>query len=82
MVGVMLPRTVDVYAARQGILKAGGAFLPIDPEYPDERISYILEDSKAECILMTQTVAQEHKLLLQKLHFRLYRKAKGRHDRA
>ncbi len=67
MVGVMLPRTTDVYAARQGILKAGGAFLPIDPEYPDERISYILEDSKAECILMNQTVAQEHKLLLQKL---------------
>lgn len=67
MVGVMLPRTVDVYAARQGILKAGGAFLPIDPEYPDERISYIMEDSKAEFILMTRTVAQEHKPLLQKL---------------
>ena len=39
MVGVMLPRTVDVYAARQGVMKAGGAFLPIDPEYPDERIA-------------------------------------------
>ncbi|MDE5699144.1 MAG: amino acid adenylation domain-containing protein [Lachnospiraceae bacterium] len=67
MVGVMLPRTVDVYAARQGILKAGGAFLPIDPEYPDERISYIMEDSRAEFILMPESVAQEHKALLQKL---------------
>ena len=55
MVGVMLPRTVEVYAARQGIMKAGGAFLPIDPEYPDERISYILEDSKAEFLLSQRT---------------------------
>lgn len=67
MVGVMLPRTVDVYAARQGILKAGGAFLPIDPEYPDERISYIMEDSRAEFILMPEAVAKERKALLQKL---------------
>lgn len=67
MVGVMLPRTVDVYAARQGILKAGGAFLPIDPEYPDERISYIMEDSRAEFILTTEAMANERRALLQKL---------------
>lgn len=67
MVGVMLPRTVDVYAARQGILKAGGAFLPIDPEYPDERISYILEDSRAEFVLMPGELARERKMLIDKL---------------
>ncbi len=67
MVGVMLPRTVDVYAARQGIMKAGGAFLPIDPEYPDERISYILEDSRAEFVLMPGELARERKMLLDKL---------------
>ncbi len=67
MVGVLLPRTVDVYAARQGIMKAGGAFLPIDPEYPDERISYILEDSKAEFLLLPQELAKERQFLLQKL---------------
>ena len=70
MVGVMLPRTVEVYAARQGIMKAGGAFLPIDPEYPDERISYILEDSKAEFLLMPQSLAKERKMLLDKLSVR------------
>ncbi len=42
---VLLNRGVEVYVARQGILKAGGAFLPIDPEYPDDRISFILEDA-------------------------------------
>ena len=67
MVGVMLPRTVDVYAARQGIMKAGGAFLPIDPEYPDERISYILEDSRAEFVLMPGELAKERKKLIENL---------------
>ena len=67
MVGVMLPRTVDVYAARQGIMKAGGAFLPIDPEYPDERINYILEDSRAEFVVMPGEIARERKMLIDNL---------------
>lgn len=71
MVGVMLPRTVDVYAARQGIMKAGGAFLPIDPEYPDERIRYIMEDSGAEFILMPEELSRERKPLVQGLSARV-----------
>lgn len=59
MAAVMMPRTVDVYAARQGIMKAGGAFLPIDPEYPDERVSYILEDSGAKFVIMPRALAEE-----------------------
>ncbi len=62
MVGVMMPRTVEVYAVRQGIMKAGGAFLPIDPEYPDERVSYILEDSGAKFIIMPQALVKERSL--------------------
>lgn len=67
MVGVMLPRTVDVYAARQGIMKAGGAFLPIDPEYPDERISYILEDSGAGFVILTREIAKERSQFVKQL---------------
>ncbi|MCI9174037.1 MAG: amino acid adenylation domain-containing protein [Lachnospiraceae bacterium] len=67
MVGVMLPRTVDVYAVRQGVMKAGGAFLPIDPEYPDERISYILEDSGAEFVIMPEEIREERSRFAEKL---------------
>ena len=70
MVGAMMPRTVDAYAVRQGIMKADGAFLPIDPEYPDERISYILEDSKAEFVILPKELMETRKELLEKLSAR------------
>lgn len=59
MISVMMPRTVYAYAAREGILKSGGAYVPLDPKYPDDRISYILSDSKSEIIVTTQQFAQE-----------------------
>lgn len=63
IVGVMLPRTVNVYVARQGVVKSGGAFLPIDPEYPDDRIQYILEDSGAPYVITTEEIKRERRQL-------------------
>lgn len=65
MVGVMMPRTVYAYAARQGVLKAGGAFMPLDPKYPDDRISYIIEDSKSKLVVTTAQIANERKALFE-----------------
>jgi len=48
---VMLPRTTDLIASIMGILKAGCAFIPIDLEYPKERIDYIYENSQADYII-------------------------------
>ncbi|HHH50966.1 MAG TPA: amino acid adenylation domain-containing protein, partial [Campylobacterales bacterium] len=51
IVPIMLDRSEWMIIAILGVLKAGGAYLPIDPEYPKDRINYMLEDSQAKLIL-------------------------------
>ena len=53
IVGVLLDRSLEMSVGIMAVLKAGGAYLPISPDYPDERIKYMLEDSGA-AILLTQ----------------------------
>ncbi len=53
LVAVCLDRTPDMVAGVLGILKSGGAYLPLDPEYPRDRLAYILEDSRAPLLLTT-----------------------------
>ena len=62
-VGLMMDRCANAYVGRQGILKAGGAFLAIDPKYPDDRISYILSDSKAKLLVTKKEIADKKELL-------------------
>jgi len=50
-VGVCLERSLEMMVALLGVLKAGGAFLPLDPEYPSERLQLMLRDSGARVIL-------------------------------
>lgn len=52
-VGVMIDRSPDLIVALLGVLKAGGFYVPIDPEYPQERIEYILNNSGTN-VLLTQ----------------------------
>lgn len=50
-VGVMLPRTPEVLVALLAIFKAGGCYLPLDPEYPAERRAFMLEDAGASLVI-------------------------------
>lgn len=50
-VGLYLDRSLDLMVALFGVLKAGGAYLPLDPEYPADRIAFMLEDAAAPVIL-------------------------------
>ncbi|EPR09613.1 non-ribosomal peptide synthetase [Ruminiclostridium papyrosolvens] len=50
-IAVIMERSIEMIQGIYGILKAGGAYVPIDPAYPDDRISYILEDCKPKVIL-------------------------------
>jgi amino acid adenylation domain-containing protein len=51
VVGVCLPRGFDLVVAMFSIWKAGGVYLPLDPAYPRERLTFMLEDSKATVLL-------------------------------
>ena len=52
-VGVCTHRSLETVVALLGILKAGGVYVPLDPEYPQERLSHMLEDSQV-AVLLTQ----------------------------
>src|SRR6185436_15974695 len=56
-VAVCLRRSCDMVAALLGVLKAGGVYVPIDPAYPRERISFLLEDSGAAALLTESALA-------------------------
>ncbi|TCU64273.1 amino acid adenylation domain-containing protein [Bradyrhizobium sp. R2.2-H] len=58
VVGLALDRGVEMLVALLAVLKAGGAYLPLDPDYPPERLAYMLRDSGAALVL-TQTDLRE-----------------------
>ncbi|WP_345304178.1 amino acid adenylation domain-containing protein, partial [Lysobacter hankyongensis] len=53
IVGLALPRGIEVIVALLGIFKAGAAFLPLDPDYPAERLAYMVEDARPVLTLAT-----------------------------
>jgi amino acid adenylation domain-containing protein len=57
VVGLLSDRTVEAIAGLWGVLKAGAAYLPLDPQYPDGRITYILDDAQAKVCLVTRNHA-------------------------
>jgi amino acid adenylation domain-containing protein len=54
LVGIFMERSVETLVGLLAVLKAGGAYLPLDPVYPSERVGFMLEDSQAQVVL-TQT---------------------------
>ncbi len=58
IVALALHRSLEMIVGIMGVLKAGGAYLPISPEYPSERIAYIMEDSEAAILLTQQKFAE------------------------
>ncbi|HEU0088339.1 MAG TPA: non-ribosomal peptide synthase/polyketide synthase [Pseudonocardiaceae bacterium] len=51
IVALALPRSVEIVIAQLAVLKAGSAFLPVDPAYPPERIAFMLADSRPVLVL-------------------------------
>ncbi|WP_438445411.1 amino acid adenylation domain-containing protein [Gorillibacterium sp. sgz5001074] len=59
MVALALPRSPELIAAMLAVLKCGAAYLPLDPDYPPDRIAYMLEDARPACIMASSGTAGE-----------------------
>ena len=55
--GIILGPSPQLAVAILGVLKAGGAYLPMDPEYPADRIRYLLADAAARVVIATRELA-------------------------
>ena len=58
LAAIAVDRSLEMIIGLLGILKAGGAYVPLDPEYPQERLQFMLEDTRAP-IVLTQTHLQD-----------------------
>ncbi len=64
---ILLKRTSRQFIAIYGILKTGAAYIPCDPDYPDDRISYIIENSGARYVLSDQNRGFSNELDIDRL---------------
>ncbi|MBE7381469.1 MAG: amino acid adenylation domain-containing protein [Leptolyngbya sp. SIO1E4] len=52
LIGIFMPRSLEMIVGLLGVLKAGAAYVPIDPTYPPERLAYMLDDSQVSAVLV------------------------------
>ncbi|NBO09418.1 MAG: amino acid adenylation domain-containing protein, partial [Actinobacteria bacterium] len=56
IVAIALDRSIEMVVSLLGVLKSGAAYLPLDPEYPVERLNFMLADSNAKCLITTSVI--------------------------
>ncbi len=59
IVGMLCERSIEAIVCIMGVLKAGGAYLPIDPAYPPDRKIYIIKDSDIKILLIEKSLEQQ-----------------------
>jgi natural product biosynthesis luciferase-like monooxygenase protein len=71
IVGVQIPRSIEMVAALIAIHKAGAAYLPLDPTYPAERLAYMAEDARIHVVLsrsdVTHSLPVEHDVKIDRI---------------
>lgn len=61
-VGVMLERSIENVIAMLGVMKSGATYVPIDPNYPTDRINYICSDANIDTVISTNNLFKKHEL--------------------
>ncbi len=56
LVGICVERSLDMVVALLAVVKAGAAYLPLDPLFPQERLSYMIEDSGASLVVTQESL--------------------------
>ncbi len=69
IIGILLPRGSEMIITMCAIWKAGAAFLPLDADYPEDRLRYMLEDSSAKIIISTPELKAQHSNLGEEVQF-------------
>ncbi|PHA01156.1 hypothetical protein COE51_04945 [Bacillus pseudomycoides] len=59
-VAILLDRSIESYIAMLGIMKAGAAYVPLDPSYPEDRVQYIVQDCDIAAVIMTEEIAARY----------------------
>jgi non-ribosomal peptide synthetase-like protein len=59
VVGIYMERSVNTYIALLAVLKAGGAFVPLDPSFPADRVAFIAEDANVQFLLTISTMREK-----------------------
>ena len=59
VVGLWLPRCLDMVVGALGIWKAGGAYVPMDPDWPHERLAFVLEDAQSRVLITNASLARQ-----------------------
>lgn len=71
IVGIMVNRSLEVIIAILAVLKSGGAYIPIDPDYPAERVDYLLENSNCSMLLTQKDLLDKVKVNCKKIDITL-----------
>ena len=58
VVALCLPRSLDMVIGALGIMKAGAAYVPMDPSYPADRLAFMLDDAQAPILLTDSCIAE------------------------
>lgn len=59
LVGLYLERSPELIIGLLGVLKAGAAYVPLDPNYPNQRLTFMIRDSQLSCLLTTEAFSED-----------------------